>query len=175
MRDPRPDGADADPVGARASVGGRFFLDLDNFKEINGTLGHHAGDELLVGIATRLSRLLRGGDTIGRIGGDEFIVLTEGSAISSGAVSLAERILHELAAPFDITGAPVPVTATASIGIAIGTRVTPEELLRHADIALYDAKAAGKFRYAVYSDRMKETIDERHRLDVELHSARSSA
>jgi diguanylate cyclase (GGDEF)-like protein len=151
-----------------------LFLDLDNFKEINDTLGHRAGDELLVGIATRLSRLLRGGDVIGRIGGDEFIVLTEGSAISSGAESLAERILQALAAPFDITGAPVPVTITASIGIAIATRVSPEELLRNADIALYHAKATGKYGYAVYSDRMKKTIDERHRLDVELHSALTS-
>jgi diguanylate cyclase (GGDEF)-like protein len=151
-----------------------LFLDLDNFKEINDTLGHRAGDEVLVGIATRLSRLLREGDTIGRIGGDEFIVLTEGSATSSGAESLAERILQELAAPFDIPSAPVPVMTTASIGIAIGTRVSPEELLRHADIALYHAKADGKFRFAVYSDRMKRTIDERHRLDVELHSALTS-
>jgi diguanylate cyclase (GGDEF)-like protein len=151
-----------------------LFLDLDNFKEINDTLGHRAGDEVLVGVSTRLSQLLRGADTIGRIGGDEFIVLTEGSATASGAESLAERILQALAAPFDIASSAVPVTATASIGIAVGTRVSPEELLRNADIALYHAKAGGKYRYAVYSDRMKKTVDERHRLDVELHSALTS-
>jgi diguanylate cyclase (GGDEF)-like protein len=151
-----------------------LFLDLDNFKEINDTLGHRAGDEVLIGVATRLSRLLRGDATIGRIGGDEFIVLTEGSATSSAAEVLAGSILNELGRPFEIQSAPTPVTVTASIGMANGTAVLPDDLLRNADIALYHAKAAGKFRYAVYSDRMKETLDEKHRLDMELHTALTS-
>ena len=151
-----------------------LFLDLDNFKEINDTLGHRAGDEILIGVATRLSRLLRGEATIGRIGGDEFIVLTESSATSSAAEVLAERILKELGRPFEIQSAPMPVTVTASIGMANGTVILPDELLRNADIALYHAKAAGKFRYAVYSDHMKEAIDDKHRLDLELHVALTS-
>jgi diguanylate cyclase (GGDEF)-like protein len=152
-----------------------LFLDLDNFKDINDTLGHKAGDELLAGVATRLSGLLRKGDTVGRLGGDEFIVLTEGTATSSGAEALADRILQALALPFEVSGAPVAVTATASIGIAIGTQdISPGELLRNADIALYHAKATGKYRFAIYSDRMKKSIDDRQRLDAQLHTALNS-
>ena len=151
-----------------------LFLDLDNFKEINDTLGHRAGDELLIAVAARLSRLLRGEDSIGRIGGDEFVVLTEGSFSSNAAESLAERILQELARPFGIPSAPTSLTVTASIGIANGTWVSPDELLGNADIALYYAKAAGKFRFATYSDRMKESLDDRHRLDTELQTAVTS-
>jgi diguanylate cyclase (GGDEF)-like protein len=149
-----------------------LFLDLDNFKDINDTLGHEAGDQLLAGVATRLSGLLREGDTVGRLGGDEFIVLTEGTPTSSGAEALADRILQALVVPFEIPGAPVAVTATASIGIAIGTQeISPGELLRNADIALYHAKATGKYRFAIYSDRMKKSIDDRQRLDAQLHTA----
>jgi diguanylate cyclase (GGDEF)-like protein len=148
-----------------------LFLDLDNFKDINDTLGHRAGDELLIAVAERLTRLLRGEDTVGRIGGDEFVILTEGSATSSAAEALAERALDDLARPFDIPSVPAPIMVTASIGMASGTGTSPEELLQSADIALYHAKAAGKFRYAVYADRMKDTLDQKHRLDVELHAA----
>ena len=151
-----------------------LFLDLDNFKDINDTLGHRAGDELLIAVADRLSQLLRGGDTIGRIGGDEFIVLTEDSATSGGAEALAERILDVLARPFDIPSAPTPIVVKASIGMANGAGISPDELLQNADIALYHAKAAGKFRYAVYADRMKDTLDEKHRLDLELQAALSN-
>jgi diguanylate cyclase (GGDEF)-like protein len=148
-----------------------LFLDVDNFKEINDTLGHRAGDEILIGVAERLSQLLRDEDSVGRIGGDEFIVLTEDSASSGAAEALAARILDELAQPFDIPSVPTPITVTASIGMANGIGMAPEELLQNADIALYHAKAAGKFRYAVYADRMKETLDAKHRLDMELHAA----
>jgi diguanylate cyclase (GGDEF)-like protein len=148
-----------------------LFLDLDNFKDINDTLGHRAGDELLIAVAERLTRLLRGEDTVGRIGGDEFVILTEGSATSSAAEVLAERVLEDLARPFDIPSAPTPISVTASIGMANGSVISPDELLQRADIALYHAKAAGKFRYAVYADRMKDTLDQKHRLDVELHAA----
>lgn len=149
-----------------------LFLDLDNFKDINDTLGHEAGDSLLGAVATRLSGLLREDDTVGRLGGDEFIVLTEGTPTSSGAEALADRILQALVIPFEVPGAPVAVTATASIGIAIGTKdISPGELLRNADIALYHAKATGKYRFALYSDRMKKSIDDRQRLDAQLHTA----
>jgi diguanylate cyclase (GGDEF)-like protein len=151
-----------------------LFLDLDNFKEVNDSLGHRAGDELLIGVATRLSGLLGGDDAIGRIGGDEFIVVTESSANSRSAEVLAERILNELGQPFEIQSAPTPVTVTASIGMTTGTAMFPDDLLRNADIALYHAKAAGKFRYAVYTDRMKETLDAKHRLDLELQTALNS-
>jgi diguanylate cyclase (GGDEF)-like protein len=151
-----------------------LFLDLDNFKDINDTLGHRAGDELLIAVAQRLTQLLRGEDTVGRIGGDEFIILTDGSANLSAAELLAERVLDDLARPFDIPSAPTPIRVTASIGMANSTGITPDQLLQNADIALYHAKAAGKFRYAVYADRMKDRLDEKHRLDMELHTALST-
>ena len=162
------------PTRRRPRLVAALFLDLDNFKDINDTLGHRAGDEVLIAVATRLSRLLRGEDTFGRIGGDEFIVLTESSATSSAAKALGERILNELGRPFEIQSVPTPVTVTASIGMANGTAILPEDMLRNADIALYHAKAAGKFRYAVYSDQMKEVLDDKHRLNIELHTALNS-
>jgi diguanylate cyclase (GGDEF)-like protein len=88
--------------------------------------------------------VLREGDTVGRLGGDEFVVLTEGSTQTGVADAVAERILATLVPPFEISGSDIPLSITASIGIATGDRTTPEELLRDADIALYRAKAAGK-------------------------------
>ncbi len=148
-----------------------LFLDLDNFKDINDTLGHRSGDELLAGVGTRLSEVLREGDTVGRLGGDEFVLLTEGAAQTGIADAVAERILAALEPPFEISGSEIPLTITASIGIATGDRTTPEELLRDADIALYRAKAAGKGRFAVFTPSMLESVDDHRNLDVDLHRA----
>jgi len=148
-----------------------LFLDLDNFKDINDTLGHRSGDELLVRVGVRLSGVLREGDTVGRLGGDEFVVLTEGSTQSGGDEAVAGRILAALQPPFEIAGSDVPLSVTASIGIATGGRTTPEELLRDADIALYRAKAAGKDRAEVFTQLMLESVDDHRSLDVDLHRA----
>ena len=150
-----------------------LFLDLDNFKDINDTLGHRIGDELLAAVGNRLSALLRGSDTVGRLGGDEFVIVMGGSASASDAELLADRVLQSLEFPFDLCGTSAPIAVTASIGIAVGegNGAGAAELLRDADIALYHAKAAGKHRFAVYCEAMRQSMDDRHQLDLELHTA----
>jgi diguanylate cyclase (GGDEF)-like protein len=153
------------------TVPAALFLDLDNFKDINDTLGHRSGDQLLAQVGTRLTGVLREGDTVGRLGGDEFILLTEGTADAGVAEAVAARIIAVLDPPFEIPGSDIPLAITASIGIATGNRATPEELLRDADIALYRAKAAGKDRAEVFTPSMLETVDDHRSLDVDLHRA----
>jgi diguanylate cyclase (GGDEF)-like protein len=151
-------------------VAAALFIDLDNFKDINDTLGHSGGDQLLVEIASRLQGAIRQQDTVGRLGGDEFVVLTEGSE-PGGALRLAERILAVLSVPVTIQGGDVPFTVTASIGVAEGNRQTPEELLRDADIALYRAKAAGKERAISFVPAMLDAVHDHRNLEVDLQTA----
>jgi diguanylate cyclase (GGDEF)-like protein len=127
-----------------------LFVDLDGFKEVNDTLGHGAGDQLLKAVAERLSGVMRESDGIGRLGGDEFIVLVDGDAVSEGPESVASRLLDVLRTPFDLGPATGEITLTASIGIAAGGRPSAAELLRDADLALYAAKANGKNGYAIF-------------------------
>jgi diguanylate cyclase (GGDEF)-like protein len=148
-----------------------LFLDLDDFKDINDTLGHKAGDQLLTAVGTRLDAALREGDTVGRLGGDEFIVLAEGASLKGGAEVLADRILDVLSGPFEISDSDAPLGVTASIGIAQGNRATPDKLLRDADIALYQAKAAGKHCAVLFSPAMQEVVDDHRHLEVDLHAA----
>jgi diguanylate cyclase (GGDEF)-like protein len=148
-----------------------LFLDLDNFKDVNDTLGHAAGDQLLAGVAARLTNAIRREDTVGRLGGDEFVVLAEGESLAAGVEMVAERILDVLAAPFEITGSGAPLLVTASIGIAEGQRATPDELLRDADLALYRAKAAGKKCAVVFAPAMQAADDDNRNLEIDLHVA----
>jgi diguanylate cyclase (GGDEF)-like protein len=148
-----------------------LFLDLDNFKDVNDTLGHAAGDQLLNSVAARLVSALRQEDTVGRLGGDEFVVLAEGSSLAAGADMVAERILDVLATPFEIAGSDAPLSVTTSIGIAEGARATPGELLRDADIALYQAKAAGKKCAVVFAPAMQEAVDDSRILEMDLNGA----
>jgi diguanylate cyclase (GGDEF)-like protein len=145
-----------------------LFLDLDNFKDINDTLGHDAGDQLLVGVGVRLSNVLREADTVGRLGGDEFVILAEGASLTPGAEAVAERILDVMKTPFEISASEVPLTVTASIGIAEGMRTKPEELLRDADIAMYRAKSVGKQCAVVFLPSMQKIVDEHRNLAVDL-------
>jgi diguanylate cyclase (GGDEF)-like protein len=127
-----------------------MMIDLDRFKDINDTLGHHAGDQLLAGFSQRLELCLREVDTAARLGGDEFAVLVDGVTDIGSVTRLAERIQHELAQPFMIDG--TDVMSTASIGIVMmnsGYR-RGEDLLRDADAAMYRAKEAGRARYRVF-------------------------
>src|ERR1700733_12951679 len=133
-----------------------LFLDLDNFKDINDTLGHAAGDQLLAGVAARLASAIREEDTVGRLGGDEFVVLAEGASLDAGVQVVADRILDVMATPFEIAGSEVPLSVTASIGIAEGRRATPDDLLRDADIALYQAKEAGKKCSVVFAPALQD-------------------
>ena len=148
-----------------------FFLDLDNFKDVNDTLGHAAGDKLLAAVAARLTSAIRQEDTVGRLGGDEFVVLAEGASLAAGAEVVAERILDVLATPFEIADIEAPLSVTASIGIAEGRRATPDELLRDADIALYQAKAAGKKCAVVFAPAMQDAVHDHLTLEKDLHDA----
>jgi diguanylate cyclase (GGDEF)-like protein len=148
-----------------------MFLDLDDFKDVNDTLGHDAGDELLIAVSDRLTKTLRPGDTAGRLGGDEFVLLIEGEALGDGAKAVADRILEALERPFEIQASDAPLLISASVGIAIGARRTPGELLRDADIALYRAKAAGKHRSVVFEHSMQAANDDQRHLNVDLHTA----
>jgi diguanylate cyclase (GGDEF)-like protein/PAS domain S-box-containing protein len=148
-----------------------LFLDLDNFKDINDTLGHEAGDELLAAVATRMAAALRQGETLGRLGGDEFVVLVEGASLVLGAHVVAERIADVLAIPFSISASEVPIEVTVSIGIAEGDRAITGELLRDADIALYRAKAAGKHCAVAFTPSMREAVDDHRTAELDLHRA----
>jgi diguanylate cyclase (GGDEF)-like protein len=135
-----------------------MFIDLDGFKEINDNLGHAAGDEVLTEVGMRLRTVLRSGDTVGRIGGDEFVAVLEGKSLDAGPEVIADRLLNEIRRPSRlscVTGCDLSITA--SIGIAKGDRESADEMLRDADFALYRAKATGKDRLLVYNDDAAET------------------
>ncbi len=159
---------DGQPVAA-------LFVDLDNFKDANDSLGHEAGDRLLQSVASRLVGLLRTSDTVGRLGGDEFVILAEGVSLADGPKSIAERIRQVLRPPFYVEGfESLPITVSASIGIAVGDRQSAQDLLRDADIALYRAKAAGRDQYVVFQEAMHVAASDRLTLRTELDSALAS-
>jgi diguanylate cyclase (GGDEF)-like protein len=160
--------ARSDRLGQELAV---LFIDLDRFKVINDSLGHSAGDQLLVQVGRRLRGCLRESDTIARLGGDEFTVLLEGRSAVADAMQAAERILNVFRTPLTIDGQEA--YAAASIGISGGTaiRESGRDLLREADIALYRAKAAGRGRYTLFEPRMNHLPVEHLHLESELHRA----
>jgi len=148
-----------------------LFVDLDNFKDINDTLGHEAGDRLLEAVGSRLSGALRAGDSVGRLGGDEFVVMVDAPSLSSGVAVVADRILALFDTPFDITGNAAGYTVSASIGIAEGDGGSADELLRQADLALYRAKEGGKQRALLFTSTMQEAVEEARTLERDLRVA----
>jgi diguanylate cyclase (GGDEF)-like protein len=148
-----------------------LFIDLDNFKGINDTLGHGVGDELLRAVAERLDGVVRGADALGRLGGDEFVVISDGVSLEAGPELIAERLLDALKPPFNLAGGGSRLNVTASVGIAIGERTSAEELLRDADIAMYRAKWDGKNRCVVFESGMQDTIQNRMELEMDLRDA----
>jgi diguanylate cyclase (GGDEF)-like protein/PAS domain S-box-containing protein len=127
-----------------------LFLDFDRFKNVNDSLGHMAGDQLLIAVSSRLKRCLRPGDTVARQGGDEFAILLEDVGDVAGATLVAERIQEEMSLPFRIVGQEVFSSASIGIAIANSEYERPEDLLRDADMAMYRAKALGKARHEVF-------------------------
>jgi diguanylate cyclase (GGDEF)-like protein len=149
-----------------------MFVDLDNFKDINDTMGHGVGDELLRRVATRLSGVLRDADTVGRLGGDEFVILVEGNSLDAGPELVAARILDAMREPFHVGPEEhAGFVVTTSIGIAVGSRATAEEMLRDADVALYAAKAAGKNQFALFQPEMQSALQDRLSFEMDLRSA----
>src|SRR4051812_29606564 len=147
-----------------------LFLDLDRFKLVNDSLGHLAGDRLLVEVARRLESVLRPNDTVARLGGDEFTLLLDDVTDAREAILIAERVQQTLAEPFELEGREFFVGA--SIGIAVATAESlPEEVLRDADVAMYRAKGAGKGRHAVFDAGMHEQVVRRLDMEGDLRRA----
>ena len=147
-----------------------LFLDLDDFKKVNDSLGHAVGDELLVAAAARLTSFVRPGDTIARLGGDEFAILLEGAVDPQSVTNIAGRIAEGLRAPFRVSGRDVFVSV--SIGIAdVSHGDTPDDVVRNADLAMYFAKARAKGRFVVYERQMHARVMERLELEADLRRA----
>ena len=157
----------ADRSGVQVAIA---FLDVDQFKRVNDTFGHPAGDELLRAIGARLRLHLREGDTLARFAGDEFVVVWPSVSDTEEARLLAGRLTHALLEPFVLANATV--TVTASVGIAVGCPPqTAEQLVLAADAAMYDAKHRGRGRTRVYSAELREGVDRRLRIEAELLEA----
>jgi diguanylate cyclase (GGDEF)-like protein len=154
----------------RPATSAALFVDLDKFKDVNDSLGHPAGDQLLTTVAERLRAVVRPGDTVARLGGDEFAVLVEDIAGEDDAVGMAERLLAALAAPFVLRGKEL--TIGASIGIALSIPGdTVDELLRNADVAMYAAKGAGRGRFVVFEPDMHSAVLRRIEMEAYLRRA----
>ncbi|HVY21151.1 MAG TPA: diguanylate cyclase [Bauldia sp.] len=131
-----------------------LFLDLDDFKAVNSSVGHHGGDELLHAVAKRLIACVREGDTVARTGGDEFVVLLQNPATADDAGRLASRIVQRLDEPFQIDGREINIGTSIGIAVAPGDGTSVEALTRVADIALYAAKAEGRGRFRFFESQM---------------------
>jgi diguanylate cyclase (GGDEF)-like protein/PAS domain S-box-containing protein len=158
----------ADRTGGCVGV---LFLDLDNFKLINDSLGHEAGDKLLKTVANRLQSCLRESDTVARLGGDEFTFLLEDLQHSSDAERIAGRIAEVLGAPVDLDDHVVFVSASIGAAVSTSRERQPESLLRDADVAMYRAKAVGKAGYALFDPAMNQPNVHRLELETDLRNA----
>ncbi len=149
-----------------------LVLGVDRFKEFNDAYGYQTGDDLLRAVADRLRSVLREADTVGRLRGDEFVVLIDGASLAAGPELVAERILEVVREPFYLgEGYLEPFTVSASVGVALGPRIDAEQLLQDADTALSQAKEAGRDRYAVFGQDMPQAIESRQAFEHELRSA----
>ncbi|MDQ2990801.1 MAG: diguanylate cyclase, partial [Pseudomonadota bacterium] len=148
-----------------------LFLDLDHFKEINDTLGHSAGDRVLQDVAERLIACVREGDTVARLGGDEFVVMLVGLQQIEDAALLAEKIIAAVSAPCQIEGSELHVRPSIGIAIFPEDGVTPDALLRNADIAMVHAKHDGGARYCFFAPQMQEAASRKLALGSALQRA----
>jgi diguanylate cyclase (GGDEF)-like protein len=147
-----------------------LYLDLDGFKQVNDTLGHPAGDELIQGVAARLSANVRANDLVARIGGDEFAIVQVDIDGPASAEILSMRIIEEIARPFDVAGTQARVGV--SMGIALGPQHASEriDLARKADIALYEAKSGGRGRYVFFAEEMDASLKVRKQIETDLRA-----
>jgi diguanylate cyclase (GGDEF)-like protein len=147
-----------------------LYVDLDGFKQVNDSLGHDIGDLVLMETASRLRNAVRGNDKLARFGGDEFLLILS-SADHVVVTTIAQRMIDAMAKPFDADGKTVYVTASIGIAMAPYDGSNPADLLRHADTALYKAKAAGRNALMFFNMAMAEEIMERHEIEVDLRKA----
>jgi diguanylate cyclase (GGDEF)-like protein len=148
-----------------------LFLDVDNFKVVNDSLGHEAGDELLTALAPRLAEAVRSGDTVARFGGDEFVLLCEEVADEQEAIEIAQRVKECFARPLQIAGGEHYVTASIGVALPSAGHDGPESLLRDADAAMYQAKERGRARYEVFDADMRASAVKRLQVEAELRRA----
>jgi diguanylate cyclase (GGDEF)-like protein len=148
-----------------------LLLDIDEFKAVNDSHGHHAGDELLRAVAERLRDCLREGDTAARLGGDEFALLLDRAGGEADAITVAKRLLADFESRIEVAGERVRVHV--SLGIAVGSpgKDSPDEMLRRADVALYEAKRRGKNQYRIFHPSMRDALRKRRTLAFELERA----
>jgi diguanylate cyclase (GGDEF)-like protein len=148
-----------------------FYIDLDHFKDVNDTLGHHIGDELILNVTQRLSRVMRGDDLVARLGGDEFAIITTCASDSYSLQAIAGRIIAAVCAPYSISGHNIIIGA--SIGIAVIDRRVGDatDILRYADMALYRAKNEGRNRACIYDAAMDADLSNRKLLEGDLLQA----
>jgi diguanylate cyclase (GGDEF)-like protein/PAS domain S-box-containing protein len=156
--------------------GALLFIDLDNFKTLNDALGHDSGDQLLQQVAKRLVGCVRESDTVARFGGDEFVVMLKDLPHSAPppeaqAKIVAEKILAALDQPYSLAGGEYPITPSIGITLFINHRNTVDELLKQADLAMYEAKAAGRNTYRFFDPVMQQALDSRSLLETELRVA----
>src|SRR5581483_1886691 len=148
-----------------------LFMDLDNFKGVNDSLGHSAGDALLTQVAERVQACIRPVDTVARLGGDEFAILLEDVRGIEDATSVTDRIFEALDAPFQLEGKELAVRASIGIAVSDGAASDAESLLRNADVAMYVAKSAGKGCYRLFEPSMQVSMMERLELLADLQRA----
>src|SRR5690242_7614566 len=148
-----------------------LFLDVDNFKVVNDSLGHEAGDELLTALAPRLAETVRSGDTVARFGGDEFVLLCEDVSDEREALEIADRVKRCFAQPLSIAGAEHHVTASIGVAMPSDLQDDPESLIRDADAAMYQAKERGRARFEVFDADMRASAVKRLQVEAELRHA----
>ncbi len=148
-----------------------LFIDIDRFKVINDSLGHSAGDQLLIEFTHRLQHYLRPDDTIARIGGDEFVILLDDLSELDDALVVAQRLLSAFQAPFIVRGQSFFATASIGVHLKSDLNQAPDEYIRNADIAMYRAKVAGGNRYVIFQQEMHATLRERMELENSLYQA----
>lgn len=149
------------------------YIDVDRFKDVNDTLGHDAGDSLIMAVARRLQGVVGGNDFLARFGGDEFAVLRRAHA-DTEVDELVATLQHAFDDPFDVHGQAMRMTASMGVSIAPGHGMSPEDLMRNADIALYRAKGAGRDRGMVFSAEMGADVDRRREIELDLMVAMQS-
>src|SRR5512143_3507591 len=148
-----------------------FYIDLDHFKDVNDTLGHHVGDELIRNVTLRLSHTLRGGDLVARLGGDEFAVISSVAGDSEKMMGLAQRIISAICSPYSISGQNIIIGSSIGIAVIEKNCGTATDIMRYADMALYRAKNEGRNRACIYDDAMDAGLSTRKLLEADLREA----